>query len=88
MFRYITQNACFEEEHTALADSEIEFEILMTCVIEFGAEIGGQYKRYSSIPRKIPKQLKVVDTQGIEHTFNYVKRRNYQDGNKIILKNN
>ena len=88
MFRYITQNVCFEEEHTALADSEIEFEILMTCVIEFGAEIDGQYKRYSSIPRKTPKQLKVVDTQGNEHTFNYVKRRNYQDGNKIILKNN
>ena len=87
LFRYITQNLDFEEEHTALADSLIEFEILRTCVIEYGADITAVYKRYSSIPRKIPKELKVVDTDGIEHTFRYGKRRNYQDGNKIILKN-
>lgn len=87
LFRYITQNLEFEEEHTALADSLIEFEILRTCVIEYGADITAIYKRYSSIPRKIPKELKVVDTDGIEHCFKYGKRRNYQDGNKIILKN-
>lgn len=87
LFRYITQNLEFEEEHTALADSLIEFEILRTCVIEYGADITAIYKRYSSIPRKIPKELKVIDTDGIEHTFRYGKRRNYQDGNKIILKN-
>ena len=87
LFRYITQNLDFEEEHTALADSLIELEILRTCVIEYGADITAVYKRYSSIPRKIPKELKVVDTDGIEHTFKYGKRRNYQDGNKIILKN-
>ena len=87
LFRYITQNLEFEEEHTALADSLIEFEILRTCVIEYGADITATYKRYSSIPRKIPKELKVVDTDGKEHIFKYSKRRNYQDGNKIILKN-
>ena len=87
LFRYITQNLEFEEEHTALADSLIEFEILRTCVIEYGADITATYKRYSSIPRKIPKELKVVDTDGKEHIFKYGKRRNYQDGNKIILKN-
>ena len=87
LFRYIAQNLEFEEEHTALADSLIEFEILRTCVVEYGADITATYKRYSSIPRKIPKELKVVDTDGVEHTFRYGKRRNYQDGNKIILKN-
>ena len=87
VFRYITQNLDFVEEHTALADSIIEFEILRTCIIEYGAEITCIYKRYSSIPRKIHKELKVIDTDGIEHTFRYGKRRNYQDGNKIILKN-
>ena len=87
VFRYITQNLDFVEEHTALADSLIEFEILRTCIIEYGAEITCIYKRYSSIPRKIHKELKVIDTDGIEHTFRYGKRRNYQDGNKIILKN-
>lgn len=87
LFRYITQNLEFEEEHTALADSIIEFEILRTCVVEYGADITAIYKRYSSIPRKIPKELKVIDTNGVEHIFKYGKRRNYQDGNKIILKN-
>ena len=33
-------------------------------------------------------ELKVIDTDGIEHTFEYVKKRCYQDGNKIILKKN
>jgi hypothetical protein len=87
LFRYIANKVDFVEEHTALADSLIEFEILRTCIVEYGAEINGNYKRYSSIPRKIPKELKVIDIDGIEHTFRYGKRRNYQDGNKIILKN-
>jgi hypothetical protein len=58
LFCYITNDLNFVEEHTALADSEIEFEILRTCVIEYGADITATYKRYSSIPRKIPKELK------------------------------
>ena len=87
LFRYISQELEFEEEHTALADSLIEFEILRTCVVEYGADITAIYKRYSSIPRKVQKELKVIDTNGTEHTFSYIKRRNYQDGNKIILKN-
>ena len=87
VFRYILQDTEFIEEHTALADSRIEFEILRICIVEFGANVFENYKRYSSIPRKIPKTLLVVDTDGNEHTFNYIKRRNYQDGNKIILKN-
>ena len=58
-----------------------------TVSVEYGADINQVYKRYSSIPRKTPKELKVVDTDGNEHIFKYGKRRNYQDGNKIILKN-
>lgn len=88
LYKYISGNVDFIEEHTALADSEIELEILKTCVDKYGAKIFLSYKRYTSIPRKIPKQLVVVDTNGTEHTFEYLKRRNYQDGNKIILKNN
>ena len=88
VFCYMSNNLDFIEEHTALADSEIEFEILRTCIVEYGAEINGNYKRYSSIPKRTPKELKIIDTDGVEHSFSYVKRRNYQDGNKIILKNN
>lgn len=87
LFRYIANKVDFEEEHTALADSLIELEILRTCLVEYGADINGNYKRYSSIPRKIPRELKIVDTCGKVHTFEYIKKRCYQDGNKIILKN-
>lgn len=88
LFRYIANKIDFEEEHTALADSLIEFEILRTCLVEYGADINENYKRYSSIPRKVLKELKIVDTDGIEHCFEYIKKRCYQDGNKIILKKN
>lgn len=87
VYRYLINSVDFNEEHTALADSLIEFDILKTCVHDYGADITKQYKTYSSIPRKTPKELKVIDTDGNEHTFSYIKRRNYQDGNKIILKN-
>jgi len=88
LFRYIDNNIDFEEEHTALADSLIELSILRTCIIDFCADINGNYKRYSSIPRKVPRELKVIDTNGNEHTFEYIKKRCYLDGNKIILKKN
>ena len=87
MFKYIANEIDFVEEHTALADSLIELAVLRTCLTEYGADITATYKRYSSIPRKIPKELKVIDTDGKEHAFIYVKKRCYQDGNKIVLKN-
>lgn len=43
VYQYITQNSEFIEAHTALADSEIEMEILTTC-LDLGAEIGKEYK--------------------------------------------
>ena len=86
IYRYVFNDTDFIEEHTALADSRIEYDILINCV-NMGASIEKVYKTYSSIPRKTQKQLKVIDTNGQEHTFDYIKRRNYQDGNKIILKN-
>lgn len=87
VFQFISGNTDFAEEHTALADSEIEFEILITCIDKYGADINKAYKRYSSIPKKTPKELKVIDIDGNEHNFEYIKKRCYNDGNKIILKN-
>ena len=43
VYQYITQDSEFTEAHTALADSEIEMEILTTC-LDLGAEIGKEYK--------------------------------------------
>ena len=86
VYKYITQDIDFVEEHTALADSEIELEVLNYC-LQQGATLDGNYKRYSSIPRKVERNLTIIDTQGQEHNFAYIKKRCYQDGAKIVLKN-
>lgn len=84
VYRYVSGNVDFIEEHTALADSEIEFEILLYCLNK-GLSLEKDYKAYSSIPRKIDKMLTVVDTDGVEYNFTYGKKR--VCGEKIILKN-
>lgn len=50
VYKFITQNNEFIEEHTALADSRIELEILLYC-LELGAKIDNDYKVYRSIKR-------------------------------------
>lgn len=82
-YKFITQNADFIEEHTALADSEIELQILLYCV-ENGAKFGCAYKKYNSIPNTKPKQL-IIQTDNEIVKFDYKKRINKKD--KIILKN-
>lgn len=60
LFRYITKDKDFEEEHTALADAIIETEILKHC-IHLGLEYGIAYKTYVSIPREQEKTLTIFD---------------------------
>lgn len=88
LFQFLTGNSDFEEEHTALADSEIELEILLYCV-DKGAEIGTAYKTSQSIVRKVTKFL-TVESKGKKIEFEYESRRNYKDKqgqvNRIILK--
>ena len=88
VFRYIKGDIDFYEEHTALADSEIELEILFDC-LDKGAEIDKEYKTYQSIKRETVKQL-TINIDGQESVFEYKSRRNYKDGqgqvNKIVLK--
>lgn len=50
VYQYITANSEFVEAHTALADSEIEMDILTTC-LDLGAEIGKEYKVVSQLHR-------------------------------------
>lgn len=85
VYRYISGEIEFDEEHTALADSEIETEILFAC-IERGADITMDYPVRKSIERVVPQTLTVVDTDGEIHEFEYNTRRNYHKGNKIVLK--
>ena len=39
MYRYITNNTGFIEDHTALEDSKIELEILLKSGIQFGKKL-------------------------------------------------
>lgn len=88
LFQFITNDYDFEEEHTALADSEIELEILKFCIDE-GCEWGVAYKTYQSIVRKQPKTL-TIEHKGNTIEFEYESRRNFKDKqgqvNKIVLK--
>ena len=93
VYRYVSGNTEFIEEHTALADSEIELEILKFC-LEQGAKLDGQYKTYSSIKRNVEQVLKVEqrDKSGNVRVdeFVYKSRRNYKDEKgqvcRIVLK--
>lgn len=84
LFRYFSGNVDFNEEHTALADSEIEKDILFAC-IDKGAEFGKEYKVYRSIPRNVEREFKVV-MDGKETVYKYVSRRDATDKSKVTLK--
>jgi hypothetical protein len=91
LYRYISNKTDFMEEHTALADSRIEWEILKFC-ISLGADITKPCKTYSSIPRERTQTLQIVQKDTDHEScveFIYTKRRNYKDSNgqinKIVL---
>ena len=88
VYRYITQNTAFIEEHTALADSEIELEILLYC-IGLGAEWGKDYKVYKSIPRDIDKTLEIkdIDNNIVSLPYNQITiRKEKNNTTKIYLR--
>lgn len=74
VYRFLSQNAEFDEAHTALADAEIELDILHYCIIN-GAEWNTDYKVYRSIPRNLMREFKVVSADGEEHIFTYTNKR-------------
>lgn len=84
VFRYLKKDIEFKEEHTALSDAVIEWEILKKC-IELGAEWNKDYKVYSSIPRKQIKELELIH-EDERYIFPYEKIRINKDKTKIILK--
>lgn len=84
VFRFIKQDMDFVEEHTALADSLIELDILNACV-ELGCEYDQKHKVYQSIKRNVERELE-INMDGKPYVFKYKSRRNSTDGSKIILK--
>lgn len=81
---YLTNNPSFAEEHTALADCEIELEILKEC-IECGATWQTEYKVARSYPRNIPKVMQLKDTDGTTYEFNYKRKIERQTDNGVVV---
>ena len=84
VYRYITDNNEFIEEHTALADALIELEILCYCV-NLGCEYETDYKVYRSIAKNELKELEIVDADGNSHKFPYTSKRKLHDGDGFRL---
>lgn len=85
VFRYISENYDFEEEHTALSDSVIEAEILQK-MTERGANIEIDYQVLRSIERKIERTLHIKTAEQTDYYFNYSKIRVNRERTEITLR--
>lgn len=89
VYRYLTKDTDFVEAHTALADADIELDILIDCVRR-GGEWAKNYKVYNSVPRLVDKVLEVKAVDGSVTSLPYQKITVYKEKDnktKIILKN-
>ena len=85
VYRFITSNPLFEEEHTALSDSQIEAAILEECV-KYGAEYASNYPVKRSIPREVPKQFRVKYNGMCVFTMDCRTIRYSKSKNEVLLK--
>ena len=85
MYRYISGNTEFTEEHTALADSEIETGILFFS-LDMGAEIETEYKAFRSINRLQKKVFTVKRNKEVIFSEECETIRFMKTNNTIILK--
>ena len=84
IYRYLF-NDDFNEEHTALADSRIEAEVLRV-TIDAGADIAKDEAVYRSIERRIEKTLHIKTAEQTDYYFNYQKIRINKTKTEIELK--
>lgn len=86
-YKFVTKTNDFVEEHTALADSLIELEILVACV-DGGEDWIADYTVYRSIARTQMREFEVVDSDGVSHKFPYTHKRKIFgiDGIKLTIK--
>ena len=85
-YSFLTNNADYNEEHTALADSLIELEILKACISK-GAAWQTEYACPRSMPRNSPKTLTIKVDGEINYQAHYTKKteRKVADGVTISL---
>ena len=85
MYKYISENLDFIEDHTALEDSIIEAAILGACV-DNGADLNRNYAAFRSIERPQKKTLQIISADTDEvYKFEYTKIRINKDKTKITL---
>lgn len=84
VYRFIKQNNDFMEEHTALADSLIELEILTYC-INLGCDFTTDYQVYKTIPKIMQRDFEVIDAKGVSHKFPYTNKRKIPNGDGVRL---
>ena len=58
-FCFLDGGTEFDERHTALADSEIELDILRYCLKKYNAPLATEFPTAKAYPRKTPKPFKV-----------------------------
>ena len=85
MFRYISNNTDFIENHTALEDSIIEAVILHQCVL-MGANLNQEYKAFRSIEKEQEKTLHIRTVEQTDYYFDYKKIRINKAKTEIVLK--
>lgn len=82
--RYIRSDTSFTEDHTALSDSEIEAEILFTC-LDRGAELNGDYQAKRSIERKVTREF-TIDLPGEKIIVEGTRATYYKTKNKFVVR--
>lgn len=86
--KFLNQDVNWEEEHTGLADVQIEKEILFECIsrgLDF-AEHHKPDKRISGLEFIDLRKLTIVDREKVEHYFDFKTLTHYKSRDKIVLK--
>ena len=84
---FMRDDAEYNEEHTALADSLIELEILLKACTD-GADLTQHYTVPRSLPRNTPKVMYIKRGKEVIATFDYVSKteRKCADGVAISIR--
>ncbi|MDV3429536.1 MAG: hypothetical protein LIR50_21350 [Bacillota bacterium] len=85
-YRYLSNNTDFVEAHTALNDSEIEKDILESCVLMGADIINDDCKAFRSIEKLSEKTLHIKTAEQTDYYFDYTKIRINKDKTEIVLK--
>ena len=85
VYKFITNNPDFNEEHTALSDSLIETEILFACTNDTEI-LQTEYKVPKAITREFTKTLEIVKDKETVFEIDYSSMKMSKDKTKITLK--